>query len=331
VALAPDGSGEVSRAGTLSVMTEAATGALQPDRGVAWESSSGGVSWHVELDRSVLLPGRLVGGRLVIRAERAIEARGVLVGLYAEEHWRHRETRQGPNNTSTTEVVTSRSDLLREPVLVHGPLRLAAGETWTASFEQPVPAMGPATLVADDAGVDWSFEAKLDVEGGFDSSLEHDVIVAQPTALLRAGAVHVGEFALYESVDIGGDGVTAAIKLQPMPLACGESFAGRVDLAFTAPTKLQEIRAELRVEVAATVSQGEKEEITAWAGVLAPAGSYQGAVSLEVSGRLDSRPLPTVELPHGKAQATFRVILARPWAPDDHLIRDVAIATTTEL
>jgi hypothetical protein len=307
------------------------TETTQRATGVAWESSQGGVSWHVELDRSVLLPGRLVGGRLIIRAERAIEARGVLVGLYAEEHWRHRETRHGANNTTTTEVVTSRNELLREPVQVHGPLRLAAGETWTGAFEQPVPAMGPATLSANDAGVRWSFEAKLDIEGGLDSSLEHEVVVAQPTALLRAGAVPLAEFALYESVDITGDGISAAIKLEPMPLACGEPFTGRVDLAFTSAAKLQEIRAELRVEVEATVSEGEKEEITAWSGVLAPAGTYQGAVSFDVQGNLDGRPLPTIELPHGKAGATFRVILARAWAIDAHLVRDVAIATTTEL
>ena len=303
----------------------------QSAAGVAWESSSGGVRWHVELDRRVLLPGRLVTGRLVLHAERAIEARGVLVGLYAKEHWRHRVTRSGPNNTTRTEVVTSRSDLLREPVQVHGYMRLAAGETWTGSFEQPVPAMGPATLLADCAGVEWTFEAKLDIEGGFDSSLEHEVIVAQPTALLRAGAVHVGEFALYESVEIGGDGVTASIKLEPMPLACGEPFAGRVELSFAESMKLQEIRAELRVDVEATVSQGEKEEITAWSGVLAPGGTYHDTVAFDINGTLDARPLPTIELPHGRAQATFRVVLARAWAVDAHFVRDVSLATTTEL
>jgi hypothetical protein len=309
-------------------VTETLPGRAAP---LAWDAASGDVSWHVELDRAVLLPGRLVGGRLTIRAGRAIEARGVMVGLIANEHWRHRVTRQGANNTTTTEVVTTRNELLREPVQVHGPLELAADETWNESFQQPVPAMGPATLVADDAGLDWSFEAKLDIEGGFDAATERPVIVAQPTALLRAGAVHVGEFALYESVDIAGDGVTASIKLQPMPLACGEPFAGRIDVSFAQATKLQEIRAELRVEVEATVSQGEKEEMTAWSGVLAPAGSYQGAVGLGVNGTLDARPLPTVELPHGKAQATFRVILAKAWAVDAHLVRDVALATTTEL
>jgi hypothetical protein len=125
--------------------------------------------------------------------------------------------------------------------------------------------------------------------------------------------------------------VTASMKLEPMPLACGEPFSGRVDLSFARATNLQEIRAELRVEVEATVSSGQKEEITAWSGVLAPAGTYAGALGIDVHGTLDARPLPTIELPHGKAQATFRVILARAWAIDTHLVRDVALATTTEL
>ena len=69
----------------------------------------------------------------------------------------------------------------------------------------------------------------------------------------------------------------------------------------------------------------------AWSAVLAPGGTYQGTVGFDVQGTLDARPLPTIELPHGRAQATFRVILARAWATDTHLVRDVTIATTTEL
>ncbi len=312
----------------MPVPTPATTPSAQ---GIVFEGSSGGVTFHVELDRSVLLPGRLVSGRLVLRAEHQIEARGVLVGLLAEEHWRHTVTERDANGNTTSRVVTSTNDLLPEPVQVHGPLSLAPDETWQAPFEQPVPAMGPATLVADDAGLDWTFEAKVDIESGFDARVTREVVVAQPTALLRAGAVHVGEFALYDSVDITGDGVTASIKLEPMPLACGEPFSGRVELSLPKPAKLQEIRAELRVEVEATVSEGEKEAITAWSGVLASTGTFQGSLVLDVNGSIDARPLPTIELPHGRAQATFHVILARSWAPDTHLVRDVAIATTREI
>ena len=68
-----------------------------------------------------------------------------------------------------------------------------------------------------------------------------------------------------------------------------------------------------------------------WSGMLAREGEYQGSLSFEVTGALDPRPLPTLELPNGRAQATFHVILARAWAIDTHLARDVRIATTPEL
>src|SRR6185312_13617370 len=162
----PDGSGGHGPADTLPGVTEVRAPGAAP---LAFAGSFGGATWEVSLDRSILLPGRLVGGRIAIRAEREIDARGVVVALIAEEHWRHTETRHGPNNTTTSEVVTSRAELLREPVLVHGALHLGAGETWTGTFEQPVPAMGPATLEAQDAGLEWTFEAKLDMPGRLDS------------------------------------------------------------------------------------------------------------------------------------------------------------------
>ena len=225
----------------------------------------------------------------------------------------------------------STAELRRVPEQVHGPLRLAAGERWQTAFDLPVPPMGPASLDARDAGLGWTFEAKLDMDNAFDSSTEHAVVIAQPTALLRAGAVHVGEFALYESADVVADGITGAIRLEPMPLITGEPFAGSLELRLPGPMKLQEIRAELRVHVEATVGSGEKETITAWSGVVAPAGSYDGTVTFEINGQLDARSLPTIDLPHGRAQATFHVILARAWAMDTHLARDVTIATTDEL
>ena len=299
--------------------------------GLVLDGDSHGVEWHLELDRRQLLPGRLVGGRMSLRAAQTVEARGVVVALDAEEHWRHRETTRDANGTTTTRVVTSRDELLREPVLVHGPLRLTAGETWQATFELPVPGMGPASLDAEDAGLSWTLAAKLDIDDGFDSSIAGPVVVAQPTALLRAGAVHVGEFALYERADVAIDGITGTIGFEPMPLVCGEAFSGRVALELPGSVKLQEIRAELRIQVEATVSGGESETITAWSGQLAPEGTYQGSVSFDISGSLDPRPLPTIELPHGRTQTTFHVVLAKALAVDTHLARDVTIATTREI
>lgn len=298
---------------------------------VVWTESSHGVDWRVELARADLLPGRLVAGRIQLAAHGAFEAEALRIGLTATEHWKHEETSTDSEGHTTTRIVTSREVVVREPVSLLDRVSLADGETREIAFEQPVPPLGPASLDADVAGLEWTFEAKLDVPGGFDSRLERTVTVHQPTALLRAGAVTVGQFALFDSADVAADGVTGALELDPVPLACGQPFRGRVVLQVPVRLQLQEIRAELRVHVEATVNQGRSEDITAWSAVLVPSGTLDGERTIEFEGVLDSRPLPTVELPHGKTAATFHLILARAWAPDTHLVRDVAIATTSEL
>ena len=302
-------------------------------RGVlAWDEHSGGVGWHLELDRSILLPAQLVTGRLSIRAERGVDARALVIALTANEHWKHRQSSTDGQGHTTTTVVTSRQDLTHEPVQLRGEVHLGPGESWTTEFELPVPPDGPASLQADDAGLDWTVEAKLDVPGGLDARIERGVIVAQPTALLRAGAVHLGEYALYESADAGEDGAAATIELKPAPLVCGAPFSGRIDLRVADASHIRSVRAELRVLVKATVSEGEQETVTLWTGDLAPLGETLGAAtSFEISGTVPARAVPSIELPHGRTTATFHVILDRPLAPDTHLVRDVAIATTAEI
>ena len=302
---------------------------------LAWDASSGGIDWHLELDRALLLPAQLVNGRLRIRAGHGVEARGLVVALTAVEHWRHRETSTDGQGHTTTRVVTSRQDVIHEPVQIRGPLQLAAGETLDTAFELPVPPGGPATLDAEDAGLDWTVEAKLDIEGGFDSGIHASVVVAQPTALLRAGAVPVGEFALYKSADATADGLSGSIELKPMPLVVGERFAGKVTVHALAHTRIRGIRAEVRVHVEATVSSGENETVVLWSGMLdaAAAGEVDLAGDREyaIEGTLPGRALPSIQLPHGRTNATFHVILDRPWALDSHLVRDIAIATTAEV
>jgi hypothetical protein len=215
--------------------------------------------------------------------------------------------------------------------MVSGPLHLDGGETRTFPIQMPVPPLGPATLEATVAGLTWSFEAKLDQPGRPDSRIEAPVRVVQPVALLRAGVVHVGEFALYPEADAGHDDLTAAIKLDPLPLCSGAPFRGEVILRSASARKLQEIRAEIRVKVEATVSSGTEETITPWAASLVPALEFQGERVLRFGDTLDDAALPTIELPHGKASASFHLILATAWARDPHLVRDVPIATTLAL
>jgi hypothetical protein len=290
-----------------------------------------GVEWHIELARSLLLPGRLVDGRVRIRPHGGLEARALVVTLSGLEHWRHRVTRTDAQGHVSTEVVTSRAEPIRVPVVAADSVRVGPGELLERSFQIPVPPLGPASLEADDAGQDWTLEAKLDIEGGLDSRVEQPIQLAQPTALLRAGVVPVGPFALYPAADASSDGITASLTLDPLPLVTGEPFRGQLELDVPGTRRLQEIRAELRVKVEATVSQGESEEITAWAGPVSPAIELSGSRSFTIDGVLPPRRLPTIELPHGRAAAAFHVILAIAWARDVHLVREVTLATTREL
>ena len=296
-----------------------------------WQQSSHGVTWKLELDSDRLVPGRLVAGTLTVTAQDSMDARGLVAALVAIEHWQHEETTTDGQGHSSTHTVTSRNELRREPVAVSGPLQLAGGETRTFPIQMPVPPLGPASLEATVAGLTWTFEAKLDRPGRPDSRIEVPVRVVQPVALLRAGVVPVGEFALYPEADAGRDDLTAAITLDPLPLCSGAAFHGSVILRTAAARRLQEIRAEIRVRVEATVSSGKDETITPWATILVPALDVQGERVIQFEGSLADTPLPTIELPHGKASAAFHLILATAWARDPHLVRDVTIATTLEL
>ncbi|HZC32754.1 MAG TPA: hypothetical protein VE640_05665 [Candidatus Bathyarchaeia archaeon] len=296
-----------------------------------WQQSSHDATWQIELDTDRLVPGRLTVGTITVTANGDIDARGLVAALVAVEHWQHEETTSDGQGHTSSHTVTSTNELRREPVAVSGPLQLARGETRTFPIQMPVPPLGPASLEATVAGLTWTFEAKLDQPGRLDSQVEVPVTVVQPVALLRAGVVPVGEFALYPEADAGRDDLTAAITLDPLPLCSGAAFHGSVILRTAAARTLQEIRAEIRVRVEATVSSGKDQTITAWAAILVPALEVKGERVIQFEGTLADTPLPTIELPHGKASAAFHLILATAWARDPHLVRDVTIATTLEL
>jgi hypothetical protein len=178
--------------------------------------------------------------------------------------------------------------------------------------------------------VGWVVEAKLD-RPGFDSRIEAPVRILQPVALLRAGVVHVEEFALYPEADAAVDDLTASIQLDPLPLCSGAPFRGHVTLRSGRSRQLQEIRAEIRVRVRATVSSGKQETLTPWSAILVPAAVVDGERRLDFEGTLQDVALPTIETEHGRTDASFHLILAVAWARDPHLVRDVSIATTLEL
>ncbi len=291
--------------------------------------SDGGADFEVTLDRGALLPGRLVAGGVRIVFQQEIEVRGIVASLIATEQWMWQKTDRDSKGHTTTRTVTERVELQRLPVLLAGPGTHAAGEILEFPIALPLPPLGPATFEGSVSRLTWQVEIKLDVPG-FDASIELDVVVLQPTGLLMAGVINVGQFALWPSADVDSGDARGSIALDPVPLCIGAPFGGLLSVA-TGAMKLQEIRLELRQKVQATVASGLSEEITLWSSVVAGEGEFGGERAMAFNGELPGLWLPTIRLPHGKADAEFHVILAKAWAQDTHLVRDVAVASTTEL
>ena len=290
-----------------------------------------GIGWTLELETDGLLPGRLAGGRITITAHRAVDARALVMTLIGTERWQYEQSQARPGGGFQTSTVTA-EEQRRVPVKLADTLSLGGGEARTFELELPVPPLGPASLDATVSSMEWELEGKLDQPGWLDSTFVVPVRVLQPTALLRAGVVHVGQFALYPAADAQAGGVRASIELEPMPLCLGAPFSGTLTLELERPLRVQQIRFEVRVHVESTVNSGKDEDITALVGQLAgPSDLAAGTEVIPFRADLPLRDLPTIELPHGRAQATLHVILARSLAPDPHLVRDIALCTTTEL
>jgi hypothetical protein len=292
--------------------------------------SDGGVDFEVDLERTEVLPGRLVNGRIRLRFRDDRTVRGIVAALVATETWQWRQTTSDGQGHTTTRTVTEHRELQRLPIQLAPAGSHPRGSEAAFDLGLPIPPLGPATFEATVSRLAWKLEVKLDVPG-FDPSIDVDIVVLQPTGLLRAGVIDVGEFALYASADAESNGARAAISLDPVPLCIGAPFGGLLSIS-TGPQKLQEVRLELRTKVKATVSSGLEEEVTLWTGRVAGEGVFGGTEqAMAFDGTLAPRWLPTVRLPHGRADAQFHVILAKALARDTHLVRDVAICSTTEL
>lgn len=298
---------------------------------VSISDHGGGFDLTLELDTDRFMPGRLANGLLRIKSRNGGDFRGARVSLDGTESWRYEVTTSDAQGHTRTETRTGTEDLPSTPVALAGATTLAPGETRELPFQLPVPGLGPATFDGTELRVDWSVRAHLDI-AGLDPSVEMAVVVLQPTALLRAGVVTVPEFALYPAAEGEADGFRGSIWLDPSPLCVGHSFKGRLDLETGEARKVQEVRLELRIQAEATVSRGRKETITIWVGQLAGEGEFGGGrQSFPFQGNVPERWLPTIETPHGRSDPEFHVIIAVAWARDPHLVRDVAICSTTEL
>jgi hypothetical protein len=294
-------------------------------------ATDGGYAFELALETDRLLPGRLVDGQLTIGSARGGAFRAARVTLVGTETWRYDRTTTDAEGHTRTETVTSHEDLPHVPIAVLDATILAAGEDRVVAFQVPVPSLGPATFEGTEFSVAWELRVNLDV-GGLDPKVALPVRVLQPTALLRAGVVDVAQFALYDEAEVAADDLRGRIRLEPVPLCVGTPFRGTLILDAGDARTVQEVRLELRIRAEATVSGGRDETIVLWSGRLAEPGAFGGgAATYAFEGTIDDRSLPTVRAPHGRSQATFHVVIALAWARDPHLVRDVAICSTTEV
>ena len=292
-------------------------------------ADSHGLTLELTLERHDLLPGTLANGRLRVASGGGMQIRRIQIVLRATEHWQHDIY---DATTKTTRTVTEREQVVRVPVELSGPLVLAPGGIVELPVEIPVPPLGPASLEAEVEGLTWEIGVEIDRPGGLDPGLVAPVRVLQPTALLRAGVVHVGEFALYEAADSAVGEASATVEIKPMPICVGMPFTGRLTMEIHRPIDVEEIRVEIRVRVEAAVSGGKEDEITlVRASISGPAHLEPGAYEHSFACDVPPTYLPTIELAHGRAQAVCHLILARRMARDPHLVRDVTICSTIEI
>ena len=137
-------------------------------------------------------------GELRILAGRAREIRGAFVTLVGVEHWKHEVTETDAQGRTQTRVVRREADLPRVPIQLRGATTLAAGLRHKLPFEIPVPGLGATIRRRRRMRRDLDARGKLDVPG-FDPGVALPVTIHQPTALLSAGVVPVGQFALLAS------------------------------------------------------------------------------------------------------------------------------------
>jgi hypothetical protein len=293
--------------------------------------------WTVRVEPAVLLPGRQASVTATYTPDHDHDSRRATITLRCVERYRY--DRREPNMTAKgvsgfrTVTHTGVEELVRLEVEVAGPTPFTRGEprTWQTAFD--VPGLGPATFEGEALRCDWTLEAKVDVAMSIDEGVEQAVAVAQPMALLRAGVLDTGMYGLFEEAPVNQDAHPAQVRLEPAPINLHAQFAGSFTVETAKPIAVQEVRLELRVQAEVTVPGGHREEITVWRGGLAT-GSRTFGGSLTRHAFQAEAPgtwTPSVDLPHGRARGQFHVILALAWEPDVHYVRDVALATTSEL
>ena len=292
-----------------------------------------GGDWTITTDPVVLLPDRPVTVHVRYRSDRPHRARGVRAVLRCIETYQYRAT-ESSGETTRQVTRTGHDEVVRVEAALAGPSSFAAGHEVAWDWTWDVPGLGPATFEGSEVlRCDWSIEVIIDVPWGADDRLELPVRVAQPMALLRAGVIDAGQYALFEDAPANVDAYPAQIRIEPVPLSIADSFRGVVRVETAAPIEVQEVRLELRVHVAVSErGRLEDELLIANGRLVGQPGQFGGTFAEHpFTAAAPGVWTPTVDLRHGTARARFHVILALAWRADIHYVRDVALASTTAL
>ncbi len=153
-----------------------------------WTGADGDIEWVLELDRADLIPGRLVAGLVRMTALEDVRGRAVMVTLRGEERWKYvRPRRQGEPRRRG-----SRGPAGGPGSGCQARIELARGQSLPAGVRAP----GTGARAAHDrrrqgiGTVDARGEARHAMGSTRPSRRRSGSL--QPTALLRAGVVHVG-------------------------------------------------------------------------------------------------------------------------------------------
>jgi hypothetical protein len=170
---------------------------------------------------SAAMVGAPIRGSIEVTAVDGIQARSAhlrLVGLRLREVQRS-ETHGTGNQQRTESWVEAQGDLfVTDPFLEPAiPATLAAGETFSAAFAIPAPALGPPSAHLGEAIVAWALEVRFDVPMRSDAFLAVLLPIEQHPDLLAAGVGEQGGQSMLASVDTGGGTISIDSRLPAVP------------------------------------------------------------------------------------------------------------------
>ena len=179
------------------------------------------LSGQITVEKPAMV-GEPIRGTIELTAREAIEARGAnlrLVGLRLVEQQKSESDTDSQGRTDTDWWVEANGSLFStspfiDPVI---PTTLAPGQTFTATFAIPAPALGPPTAHLGEAIVAWALEVRFDIPHGFDHFIATLLPIAQHPNLLAAGVGAQGGLSMLQSVDVDGGTISIESDLPATP------------------------------------------------------------------------------------------------------------------